>query len=584
MDIFSFITLAGGLAFFLFGMHEMSSGLEKMAGGSLERILKKMTSSKLKSMLLGAGITIAIQSSSAMTVMLVGLVNSGIMKLSQTVGVIMGSNIGTTLTAWILSTTGIESSNTFIRLLKPDNFAPIVALIGIGLIMLSKKSKRKDIGGIFIGFAILMFGMTLMSGAVKPLADMPEFSSLLTAFTNPIVGVLVGALFTGIIQSSAASVGILQALALTGSITYGMAIPIIMGQNIGTCVTALISSIGVNKNAKRVSVVHISFNIIGTVIILILFYLSEALIGFSFIDSPIGVVGIAACHSIFNIFTTVILLPFSKRLVKFAEFVIKDKADMAEEKYAFLDERLLKTPSFAISECANMTVKMAKIAKTAVMSAMQLLKNYDESEVQKVMENEEQLDMYEDKLGSYLVRLSSKELSDADSKEISKLLHTIGDFERLGDHAVNLLKTAKEINDKKITFSAEADAEIAVLTNAITDILDITITAFSEADLMKAGNVEPLEQVIDELIKAIKTNHIERLQSGNCTIELGFVLSDLLTNYERISDHCSNIAVALIEVSQNCFDTHEYLNSIKTMDNQSFRERYNEYMIKYKLL
>ncbi len=584
MDIFSFITLAGGLAFFLFGMHEMSSGLEKMAGGSLERILKKMTSSKLKSMLLGAGITIAIQSSSAMTVMLVGLVNSGIMKLSQTVGVIMGSNIGTTLTAWILSTTGIESSNTFIRLLKPDNFAPIVALIGIGLIMLSKKSKRKDIGGIFIGFAILMFGMTLMSGAVKPLADMPEFSSLLTAFTNPIVGVLVGALFTGIIQSSAASVGILQALALTGSITYGMAIPIIMGQNIGTCVTALISSIGVNKNAKRVSVVHISFNIIGTVIILILFYLSEALIGFSFIDSPIGVVGIAACHSIFNIFTTVILLPFSKRLVKFAEFVVKDKADMAEEKYAFLDERLLKTPSFAISECANMTVKMAKIAKTAVMSAMQLLKNYDESEVQKVMENEEQLDMYEDKLGSYLVRLSSKELSDADSKEISKLLHTIGDFERLGDHAVNLLKTAKEINDKKITFSAEADAEIAVLTNAITDILDITITTFSEADLMKAGNVEPLEQVIDELIKAIKTNHIERLQSGNCTIELGFVLSDLLTNYERISDHCSNIAVALIEVSQNCFDTHEYLNSIKTMDNQSFRERYNEYMIKYKLL
>ncbi len=480
MDLFSFIPLGGGLAFFLFGMHEMSSGLEKMAGGSLERILKKMTSSKLKSMLLGAGITIAIQSSSAMTVMLVGLVNSGIMKLSQTVGVIMGSNIGTTLTAWILSTTGIESSNTFIRLLKPDNFAPIVALIGIGLIMLSKKSKRKDIGGIFIGFAILMFGMTLMSGAVKPLADMPEFSSLLTAFTNPIVGVLVGALFTGIIQSSAASVGILQALALTGSITYGMAIPIIMGQNIGTCVTALISSIGVNKNAKRVSVVHISFNIIGTVIILILFYLSEALIGFSFIDSPIGVVGIAACHSIFNIFTTVILLPFSKRLVKFAEFVVKDKADMAEEKYAFLDERLLKTPSFAISECANMTVKMAKIAKTAVMSAMQLLKNYDESEVQKVMENEEQLDMYEDKLGSYLVRLSSKELSDADSKEISKLLHTIGDFERLGDHAVNLLKTAKEINDKKITFSAEADAEIAVLTNAITDILDITITAFSE--------------------------------------------------------------------------------------------------------
>ncbi len=584
MDIiFSIFTLMGGLAFFLFGMHEMSSGLEKMAGSSLERTLRKMTSNPFKSLLLGAGITIAIQSSSAMTVMLVGLVNSGIMQLSQTVGVIMGSNVGTTLTAWILSTSGIEGDSFFVQMLKPESFSPIVALIGVMFIMMSKNSKRKDMGNIFIGFAVLMTGMTLMKDSVAPLADMPEFSSILTAFENPIIGVLIGAVFTGIIQSSAASVGILQALALTGEITYGMAIPIIMGQNIGTCVTALISSIGVNKSARRVSIVHISFNLIGTTVFLILYYLSEAFIGFPFIDDSIGAVGIAVCHSIFNIATTVMLLPFSKQLVSIAEFVIKDKADDKEVKPIFLDERLLKTPSVAVYECRNQTIKMAELAEGTVLDAISLVNKYDAKLDEAVVQNEDKLDKFEDNLGTYLVKLSSKELSEVDSRQISQLLHNIGDFERLGDHAVNLLKTAREINDKGIAFSEQATRELKVLTAAITEIMNITINAFSTSDLDKASYVEPLEQVIDELIATIKSNHIIRLQHGNCTIELGFVLSDLLTNYERISDHCSNIAVAQIEVSQNCFDTHEYLNSIKTMDNQNFKLRFNQYREKYNL-
>lgn len=581
MNIFSIITLVGGLAFFLYGMHVMSSGLEKMAGGKLEKTLKKMTSNKLSGMALGAGITIAIQSSSAMTVMLVGLVNSGVMKLSQTISVIMGSNIGTTLTAWILSTTGIEGNSVFIKLLKPTSFAPIIALIGIIFIMMSKSSRKKDMGSIFVGFAILMSGMTFMSDAVSPLADMPEFASILTAFQNPILGVLVGAVFTGIIQSSAASVGILQALALTGSISYGMAIPIIMGQNIGTCVTALISSIGVNKNAKRVSVVHIAFNVIGTTVILIVFYLCNALFNLTFMELPIDAVGIAACHSIFNIATTALLFPFSKLLERIAMFVVRDKPENEVETYSFLDSRLLNTPSVAISECHNRTVDMALLAKTTVLNAIQILQQYDTKKFDLVIKDEDVLDAYEDKLGSYLVKLSGKELSMSDSKEISKLLHTIGDFERLGDHAVNLLKTAKEMNEKQISFSNEATAEIKVLTQAIEDILVITIDAFASTDLNQAADVEPLEQVIDELINTIKYNHIQRLQHGHCTIELGFVLSDLLTNYERISDHCSNIAVALIEVAQNSFDTHEYLNSIKTMDNQKFKERFLEYQLKY---
>ena len=542
-----------------------------------------MTSTTIRSLALGAGITIAIQSSSAMTVMLVGLVNSGIMQLSQTVGVIMGSNIGTTLTAWILSLSGIDSDVILLQLLKPKNFAPIFALVGIIMIMASKNMRKKDIGAILVGFAVLMSGMEAMSSAVSPLAESESFASILTAFKNPIIGVLVGTVFTGIIQSSAASVGILQALALTGSITFGMAIPIIMGQNIGTCVTSLISSIGVSKNAKRVAVVHISFNVIGTAVCLTLFMIAQSVFGLDILESPIGVVGIAACHSIFNVFTTLILIPFSKQLVKIAEMVIKSADDTPPAHVPLLDERLLNTPGFAVSECGNLAKDMAKIAVENVALSQSLFDKYDDRISEKVLQNEEILDMYEDKLGTYLVRLSSKDPSEANSREISKLLHTIGNFERLGDHAVNLLKAAGEKNGKKINFSAEATAELKVITAALSEILHITLDAFINDSIEEAMNVEPLEQVIDKLVSEIKNNHINRLQRGDCTIELGFVLSDILTNYERISDHCSNIAVAMIEVAQNSFDTHEYLNTVKNMGDENFKRKFAAFSSKYAL-
>ncbi len=578
----SIIMLFGGLAFFLYGMHVMSTGLEKMSGSKLEKVLKQSTSNPFKSLLLGAGITIAIQSSSAMTVMLVGLVNSGIMALGQTIGVIMGSNIGTTLTAWILSLNGIESSeNLFLNLLKPENFSPVIALVGIGMIMLAKRQKLKDIGNIFVGFAVLMYGMVLMGDAVEPLSEMEGFSDMLTAFTNPILGVLVGAVFTGVIQSSAASVGILMTLSLNGQVTFGMAIPIIMGQNIGTCVTALISSIGVNKNAKRVAVVHIAFNLIGSIVGLVLIYGLNLIFHFTFLDNVISPVGIAACHSIFNICTTALLLPFSKQLEKLANLVVRDSK--TKEKYTFIDQRLLDTPSFAISECNNRTVDMAQIAKETILNAIHLFDNYDESTCEAILKQEESLDRYEDKLGTFLVRLSSKELSDSDSHQVSKMLHTIGDFERIGDHAVNLLKVAQEIHDKKIQFSHEAKRELSVLTAALKEILDITTRAFSDDDLQLATKVEPLEQVIDELIAKIKFNHIERLQRGNCTIELGFILSDVLTNYERVSDHCSNIAVAMIEVEHDSFKTHKYLGQLKSDENLEFSLEFNDYKEKYAL-
>ena len=578
MTIFNVFTLLGGVAFFLFGMNTMSGGLEKMAGGKLEKTLKKMTSNPLKSLLLGAGITIAIQSSSALTVMLVGLVNSGIMALGQTIGVIMGSNIGTTLTAWLLSLAGIKSDNFFINLLNPSSFSPILAFIGIAMIMVSKSTKKKDIGEIFVGFAILMYGMELMSGAVSPLGEMPEFSNILIHFKNPILSVIVGAVFTGIIQSSAASVGILQALSLTGEITYSVAIPIIMGQNIGTCVTALISSIGVNKNAKRVAAVHIYFNVIGTIICLIVFYTLNYFFRFNFVDSPINPLQIAFCHSVFNIFTTLVLLPFSKGLEKLARLTIKDNR---EQQYSFIDERLLLSPSFAVSECRNMTIKMAEIAKNTIFASMDIIKNFNEKKCKLIRENEEQLDMYEDKLGSYLLKLSGKELSDADSKEISMLLHTIGDFERLGDHAVNVLNAAQEIDSKMLDFSPEAKEELKVAEDALTEIINLTLDAFISNDASKASGIEPLEQVIDDLISNIKTRHVKRLRSGDCTIELGFVLSDILSNYERISDHCSNIAVSVIEINNASFDTHEYLNELKKASNPEFINKYAMYQKKF---
>lgn len=578
------ITLLGGLAFFLFGMHVMSSGLERLAGGRLEQVLKKMTSNTFKSFLLGLGITAAIQSSSAVTVMLVGLVNSGLMEIGQTIGVIMGSNIGTTVTAWILSLSEINSENPVINLLNPSNLSPIIALIGILLIMFSRKSRKKDAGSICIGFAVLMAGMNMMGDAVAPLADSPAFVSLMTAFRNPLLGVLAGAVFTAIIQSSSASVGILQALSLTGSVTYGTAIPIIMGQNIGTCVTALISSIGVNKNARKVSVIHISFNLIGTMLFLCVIYGVNLLNPLQFLGNTIGPFEIAVSHSIFNIVTTAVLFPFTRQLEKIANFVIRTDAQKKKGKEPiFLDERLLNTPSFAASECSNLTVKMAHMACENILLSLRLLQNYDKKQAEAVLKTENELDAYEDKLDSFLVKLSGKELSDSDSRTASKLLHCIGDLERIGDHAVNLVKSADEIHEKGISFSSEARKELAILTKALEEILTLTTEAFETDSVETAKKVEPLEQAIDFITSEIKSRHVRRLQNGECTIETGFILSDLLNNYERVSDHCSNIAVAVIELDHQSFGTHAYLNSIKSNENREFCRDYEYYVEKYAL-
>lgn len=581
MNIFSICTLCGGLAFFLFGMHVMSQSLEKIAGGKLEATLKKMTSNPFKSLALGAGITIAVQSSSAMTVMLVGLVNSGIMQLEQTVGVIMGSNIGTTLTAWLLSTAGIKSDNVLISMLKPENFAPIVALIGIIMIMMSKKKKRQDIGTIMVGFAVLMFGMELMKNAVSPLAEMEGFSKLLVAFKNPLLSVLFGAVFTGVIQSSAASVGILQALSLTGTISYRMAIPIIMGQNIGTCVTALISSIGVNKNAKRVTVVHMSFNIIGTIICLTVFYGLDAFIHFSFVDKPIGAVEIAAVHSIFNIVTTLILLPFSSQLVKLAKKLIPDSREA--EVSVMLDKRLIATPPLAVSQCREKTVDMAQGAKEALHEALRAMFDYSDKAVLSVEEKEQLLDEMEDQLSTFLLELSAVSLTDEDSRTVTELLHTISDFERISDHAINMIEIAQEMERNSQSFSDSAKDDFSTLFAALTEISGLTVKAFADNDTNLAMNVEPLEEVIDDLTAEIRDKHIDRLRKGECSPELGVYLSDLLINCERVSDHCSNIAVSIIQIAKSSMRSHVYLNELKAQRSEQFIGAYNSYHEKYRL-
>ena len=579
MNIFSLFTLCGGLAFFLYGMYVMSKSLEKMAGGRLERLLKRMTSTPIKSLLLGAGITIAIQSSSAMTVMLVGLVNSGVMELGQTIGVIMGSNIGTTLTAWLLSLTGIESESFFVNFLKPKNFSPLLALAGILLIMGSKKQRRRDVGRVMMGFSILMYGMELMSGAVAPLADMPEFTDLMTAFTNPLLGVLVGAAFTGIIQSSAASVGILQALAMTGSVTYGMAIPIIMGQNIGTCVTALISSIGVSRNAKRVSVIHISFNLIGTTVGLIILCGGNALFGFPFLSNPVNAVGIALCHTIFNVCTTILLLPFTRQL----EWLAK-KAISTEDKpsdFAFLDPRLLRTPGVAASECASMVNQMGALAQTSMDLVLTQFLQYTDAREEEILSNEDKLDIYEDHLGSYLVQISQHGTSADDMHTISRLLHAIGDFERIGDHVLNLQESAKELRDKQLRFSPTAQKEVEVLTRLLQDLMTAALDCFRKDDPVAAQLVEPLEETMDCLTEEVRNRHIHRLQNGQCTIQLGFVLNDLLNNFERIGDHCSNIAVSVIEERDSQMASHAYLHDMKK--NGEFAVRLQNNLSRYAL-
>lgn len=582
MDIFSLIRVAGGLAFFLYGMNVMSTGLERMAGGKLEKLLRSMTDSFFKSLLLGAGITIAIQSSSATTVMLVGLVNSGIMAIDQSVGIIMGSNIGTTLTAWLLSLVGLETNNVFLKLLKPENFSLIFALIGILLMMTSKRQKKKSIGSILIGFAVLMYGMKLMSDAVAPLADMPEFSTILTAFKNPLLGVVIGAVVTGVIQSSAASVGILQALALTGSISYGMAIPIIMGQNIGTCVTSLISSIGVNKNAKKVAVIHISFNLIGTAFFMVVYLIAYKALNIALINEPINSFGIAVVHSIFNVATTIILIPFNKSLVWIANAVMRNNSE-EEEETIILDERLLATPSIAISEANIAANEMARIAKSALIQALDIMVKYDDDKAEEIISLENRLDSYEDALGTYMVKLNGTQLSEGDSLESNKILYAIGDFERLGDHGVNIMYSIRKAVEAEQHFTEDAKSEIVVLVDAVKEIVYLATKAYTGNNVDAAFSVEPLEQVIDNIVFTMKARHMDRLKDGKCTIDMGFILQDILLNCSRISDHCSNIAAAVIEIyERNSYDTHKYLNKIKAGDKR-FDDLYEEFSDKYSI-
>ena len=583
MDIFNVLTMIGGLCLFLFGMNLMGQALERRAGGKLRSLLDKMTGSVFAGFLTGLGITAIIQSSSATTVMVVGFVNSGLMTLRQAINVIMGANVGTTVTAWLLSLGGIDSGNFWIKLLKPSSFTPVLALIGIIYYMFCKDNKKKDTGMILLGFATLMFGMETMSGAVAGLKDVPAFTNLFVAFQNPILGVLAGALLTAIIQSSSASVGILQALAVTGSVSYAAAIPIIMGQNIGTCVTALISSVGANKNARRAAMVHLYFNIIGVTIFLFGFYGLNAVCHFAFVNTTIEAWGIAIVHSVFNILATVILLPFATGLEKLAILTIPDSPE--KEEFALLDDRLLNTPAMAVERARAATAEMAELARVGVVQAMSLTHEWSDELAQKVRDEECRVDRYEDALGTYLVKLSSRELNHADSQSVNTLLHTISDFERISDHSVNLLESAEEMHAKDIQFSQDARDELQVLEDAVQDILNRTTDAFHKGDLHLASKVEPLEAVVNELVRAIKAHHIARLQAGSCSIEYGFVLDDLLTNYERVCDHCSNVAVAQIEVAQDSFDTHAYLNELRhgsdTKESEEFHRRLDRYRERY---
>lgn len=581
MGLFEILSLLGGLAIFLFGMQVMGDGLERRGGGKLKSILESITSSPIKGVLLGAGVTAIIQSSSATTVMVVGFVNSGIMKLGQAIGVIMGANIGTTVTAWLLSLTGIESGNIFVQLLKPSSFSPILAVIGIVFMMFLKSPKKKDTGSILVGFAVLMTGMDMMSASVAGLKENEAFAQLLVLFNNPIFGVLAGAVLTAIIQSSSASVGILQALSTTGKITYSNAVPIIMGQNIGTCITAILSAIGANKNAKRVSVVHLSFNIIGTICFMVLFYLLDWLIGFAFIDNSINAAGIAVVHTTFNVFATIIMFPFTKSLEKLSMMIIRD--DNTDDTQSVLDERLLSTPSVAIIQAKKVTNDMGYIAKDSLIRALNLIGNFDEKAARKIREDESKADKYEDILGTYLVKLSRESLNEEDSHEVSNLLHCIGDFERISDHAVNIVESAEELHDKKIVFSADAVHELQVMTSAITEILENTYSAFKDEDLDIAKKVEPLEQIVDKLKAKMRANHIVRLQNDECTIETGFIYSDLITSFERVADHCSNIGVCLLSVANDSFDTHEYLQHVKADGENNFKENYALYKEKYSI-
>ena len=579
MDIFSLFTLCGGLAFFLYGITIMSGGLEKIAGGRLEKILRQMTANPIKALIFGAGVTAAVQSSSAVTVMLVGLVNSGIMKLSQAIGVIMGSNIGTTITAWILSLSGIESTNFFIRLLKPESFSPIMALIGIIMIMVAKSNKRKNVGSVLIGFAILMFGMEVMSDAMSPLAGMPEFQQTLLMFHNPIFGVFIGAIVTAIIQSSAASIGILQALSMVGGMTYGMAIPIVMGQNIGTCISAVLSCLsGVSTAAKRVAAVHVVFNILGTVILLSGYWIAYSICKFSLHNADISPFGIAVVHSIFNIVATIILFPFVKVIEKLAIISVPDKKVKGET--VILDDRLLLAPSFAIAECYRQSVKMAEMVEFNFINSTKMLKSYHKKKAEQISANEVKIDMYEDKLNSFMIKLSGKELSEEDNARISQLMLTIGDFERIGDHANYMLQIAEKLKDSERKLSPLAIEELKVIVHAVSEIFMVAFEAYKTDNVQLAQEVEPLEAVIKRIIRKVKNRHIQRLKDGLCTPDVSFLFSDLLNDLRRVAAHCGNIATSVIQLQDQTIDKHEYNHRNKDED-LAFVSKYEDYKSRY---
>ncbi len=580
MDIFNLLTMIGGLCLFLFGMNLMGQALERRAGGSLRTILGKMTGRVMTGFLTGLGVTAIIQSSSATTVMVVGFVNSGLMTLRQAVNVILGANVGTTVTAWLLSLGGIDSGSVWVSLLKPSSFTPVLALIGIVLYLFCKKAKQKDTGTILLGFATLMFGMETMSGAVAGLKDVPAFTNLFLAFKNPVLGVLAGAILTGIIQSSSASVGILQALTVTGSVSYAAAIPIIMGQNIGTCVTAMISSVGTNKNAKRAAVVHLMFNVIGVVVLLIAFCIVKAAVHPALFDEPATMYGIAVAHSAFNILCTAMLLPAGGLLEKLATRMVPDGKQ--REKVVELDERLLATPSLALERSRAVAVEMADRSVRALKNALLCINKYSPALAQSIQEDESACDRYEDVIGTYLVRLSAQKLGENESEEATELLKSIGDFERISDHAVNLLESAEELREKKLTFSPAAQAELETLSAAIDEILELSLQAFSDSDVSLASRVEPLEQVIDTLKEQMRTRHILRMQQGHCSIEAGFVWADLLTNLERTSDHCSNIAGCVIDTAQHNLNLHETLRAARRGDPR-FQDSFRVYAEKYRL-
>ncbi len=578
MDIFGILTMVGGLALFLYGMNTMGDGLVMLSGGKLEQILEKLTKKRIMALILGALVTAVIQSSSATTVMVVGFVNSGIMKLTQAVGIIMGANIGTTITSWILSLTGISTGNLFIKLLKPSSFSPVLAAIGIICMMTGKDgSRRKTAGSILLGFAVLMFGMETMSGAVSPLKDNPTFTGMLTAFSNPILGMAAGAVLTAVIQSSSASVGILQALCMSGAVTYGAALPIIMGQNIGTCVTALLSSVGASKNAKRAAFIHLYFNLIGTLLFMAVFYFINRFVNFAFLSNTAGAAGIAVIHSLFNIGCAIVLFPFADKLVDLATFTVKNQKttepeQIIPEELAALDERFLDSPSFAIQLCKNAVIKMAEHSKKAILLAMEIQSEYSGEKAAEVIQLEQLVDQFEDFVGTYLVKLAGKDLSTDDSHLLSVLLHCISDFERISDHAINITEAVEKLQKQGLRFTEQGKQELDSLGIAIRDIMTMTKTSFSMGDTMQAANVEPLEEVIDDLVMEMKQRHIVRLRSGDCSMEAGLLLEDILTNYERVSDHCSNIAAALIEIQADELSMHQYID-IKLKGNDPYFQK-----------